>query len=44
MKKLFVLLSAAVAMLAGCAQEVDYTPAEETVTLQVEVSQPVTKT
>ena len=31
-------------MLAGCAQEVDYTPAEETVTLQVEVSQPVTKT
>ena len=31
-------------MLAGCAQEADYTPAEETVTLQVEVSQPVTKT
>ena len=31
-------------MLAGCAQEADYTPAEETVTLQVEVSQTVTKT
>ena len=44
MKKLFISLSAAVAMLAGCAQEADYTPAEETVTLQVEVSQPVTKT
>ena len=44
MKKLFISLSAAVAMLAGCAQEADYTPAEETVTLQVEVSQTVTKT
>lgn len=31
-------------MLAGCAQEADYTPAEETATLQVEVSQLVTKT
>ena len=31
-------------MLAGCAKEADYTPSEETVTLQVEVSQPVTKT
>ena len=44
MKKLLISLSAAVAMLAGCAQEADYTPAEETVTLQVEVSQPATKT
>ena len=31
-------------MLAGCAQEADYAPAEETATLQVEVSQPATKT
>ena len=44
MKKLFISLSAAVAMLAGCAQEADYAPAEETATLQVEVSQPATKT
>lgn len=44
MKKFFISLSAAVAMLAGCAQEADYAPAEETATLQVEVSQPATKT
>lgn len=44
MKKLFISLSAAVAMLAGCAQEKDYTPAEENFTLQVEVSEPVSKT
>ena len=44
MKKLFISLSAAVAMLAGCAQEADYAPAEEIATLQVEVSQPATKT
>lgn len=44
MKKLFISLSAAVAMLAGCAQEADYAPAEETATLQVEVSHPATKT
>lgn len=31
-------------MLAGCAQEKDYTPAEENFTLQVEVSEPATKT
>ena len=44
MKKFFISLSAAVAMLAGCAQEADYAPVEETATLQVEVSQPATKT
>ena len=44
MKKLFILLSAAAIMLAGCAQEADYTPAEKTFTLQVEVVDNSTKT
>lgn len=44
MKKLFITLSAAATVLAGCAKEADYTPAEETVTLKVEVADEATKT
>ena len=44
MKKLFILLSAAAVMLASCAQEADYTPSENTFTVQVEVTDNTTKT
>lgn len=44
MKKLFIALSAAAAILAGCAQETEYTPAEKTCTLTVEVEDNTTKT
>lgn len=44
MKKLFISLSAAAAILAGCAQENEYTPAEKTHTLTVEVADDATKT
>ena len=44
MKKLFISLSAAAAILAGCAQENEYTPSEKTHTLTVEVADEATKT
>lgn len=44
MKKLFIALSAAAAIFAGCAQETEYTPAEKTCTLTVEVEDNTTKT
>ena len=44
MKKLFISLSAAAAILAGCAQENEYTPSEKTHTLTIEVADEATKT
>lgn len=44
MKKLFISLSAAAAILAGCAQENEYTPSEKAHTLTVEVADEATKT
>lgn len=44
MKKLFISLSAAAAILAGCAQENEYTPSEKTHTLTVVVADEATKT
>ena len=44
MKKSFISLLAAAAILAGCAQENEYTPAEKTHTLTVEVADDATKT
>lgn len=44
MKKISMFLSAAVAILAGCAQESEYTPVESTHKLTVEVVENATKT
>ncbi len=44
MKKSFISLTAVAAILAGCAQENEYTPAEKTHTITVEVADDATKT
>lgn len=44
MKKSFISLTAVAAILAGCAQENEYTPSEKTHTLTVEVADEATKT
>lgn len=44
MKKSFISLTAVAAILAGCAQENEYTPAEKTHTITVEVTDDATKT
>lgn len=44
MKKSFISLTAVAAILAGCAQENEYTPSEKTHTITVEVTDDATKT